>query len=104
MKRRSAPAEVATDGAQRGMKQFCRRERQLIPLTRGPRLPWTAAIQPLTRAPCAAQLLVQVIGNACAQRARSGLIRGDQPIARGFDEQRLLGIEEQVGRLAGLYG
>src|ERR1700730_5547604 len=102
MEWRAMRIEVAIDGAQRRMKQLCRREWQLITLTRRSRLPWAASIQPLARAPRAAQLLVEVVGNPRTQCTRSGLIRGDQPLAGCLKEGPRGGVEKEVGRLGRL--
>src|ERR1700686_3603992 len=99
MERRAVRVEVAVDGAQRRMKEFRRRERQLIALRRRSRLPWAASIQPLARSPRAAQLLVEIIGNPGAQCSRPRLVRGDQPLAGGLDKEHLRGVEEEVGGL-----
>src|SRR5882724_12301600 len=103
MEWRAMRAEFAIDGAERRMKEFRRCERQLITLGRCSRLPWTASIQPLARAPGAAQLLIEIVGNPGAQSTRPRLVRRDQPLARGLDEEHLRGIEEEIGRL-GLLG
>src|SRR6266851_4616681 len=102
MERRAMRVEVAIDGAQRRMKELRRRERQLIALSRRSRLPWAASIQPLARAPRAAQLLIEIIGNPGTQCTRPRLIRGDQPFAGRLDKEHFGGVEEEVGRLGRL--
>ena len=81
---------VAADGAQAGVKKLAGREGQLITLRRRSRLPWTAAVQPLTRAPRTAQLLIEIIGNPSAEGSRSHLVRRYQPLARGLDEKHAI--------------
>src|SRR5258708_38412854 len=102
MERRAVSVEVAIDGAQRRMKELRRRERQLIALRRRSLLPWAASIQPLARAPRAAQLLIEIIGNPGTHCAGPGLVGGDQPLAGRLDKQHLGGVEQEGGRLGGL--
>src|SRR5258706_9544827 len=102
MERRAMRAELAIDGSEGRMKEFRRRERQLITLARCSRLPWTASIQPLARAPGSAQLLIEIVGNPGAQSTRPRLVRRDQPLAGSLDEEHLRGIEEEIGRLGWL--
>src|SRR3984957_13925859 len=92
--------QVAADGAQAGVKKLAGREGQLITLRRRSRLPWTAAVQTLTRAPRTAQLLIEIIGNPGPEGSRSQLVRRYQPLARGLDEKHLIGIEEKINRFA----
>src|ERR1700722_16844058 len=96
--------EVAIEGTQRGMEEFCRRERQLVTLRRRSRLPRTASIQPLARTPCATQLFIEVVGNPGRECARPRLIRGDQPLTGCLYEEYFLGIKKEVGCLGGLWG
>src|SRR5258707_3350914 len=102
MERRAVSVEVAIDGAQRRMKELRRRERQLIALRRRSLLPWAASIQPLARAPRAAQLLIEIIGNPGTHCAGPGLVGGDQPLAGRLDKQHFGGVEEEVSRLGRL--
>src|SRR5258708_25357366 len=96
MERRAVSVEVAIDGAQRRMKELRRRERQLIALRRRSLLPWAASIQPLARAPRAAQLLIEIIGNPGTHCAGPGLIGGDQALAVRLHKQLLGVVVEQV--------
>src|SRR3984957_2060770 len=92
--------QVAADGAQTGVEKLAGREGQLITLRRRSRLPWTAAVQPLARAPCTAQLLIEIIGNASIESSGSQLVHRYQPLARCLDEEHLIGIEEKINRFA----
>src|ERR1700732_4356635 len=100
MEGRLVRLQVAADGAQAGVKKLAGREGQLITLRRRSRLPWTAAVQPLARAPCTAQLLIEIIGNRGPEGSRSQLVRRYQPLARCLDEEHFIGIEEKINGFA----
>src|ERR1700733_2435167 len=95
----AARLELPMNGAQCRMKEFRRRERQLVSLGRSSGRPRPASVQPLPGAPCAAELPVEKVANTGVDGARSRLIRRDQTLAGGLDEEHFLGIEEQVGGL-----
>src|SRR5262249_5401875 len=78
-------------------EEFGRRERQLVSLARRAGLPGAAAIEPLTRAPRAVELLVEVIRDARFERARPFVVGRDETRDGRLDEGRLLGVEEEIG-------
>src|SRR5438132_568387 len=92
--RKGSLCELFVDCGQRGSEQFRRREGKLVTLTWRPRLPGTAAIQPLARAPRATELLVDVVWNASLERPGPLFILWDQPRNRGLDEGGFFIVEE----------
>ena len=80
------------------MEEFGRREGQLVALARRTRLPRTAAVEPLARAPGAGQLLVDVVRNAGFECARPIGRRRESDARRRLDERGFLVVEKQIGR------